>query len=172
MESEDFAVASKITFSPEKSVGYTAEIEYLFSFNTYKWSFFAESNYYTYNTDYSENGLNSSNDGYRVDYKTLELPLGINYYMHIGPNHRLFLRGAYVPHYILSSSNITYNSPVSNEFTTSSRMMIGAGYNYRRLSAEIRFYSGLNLTQNLYRRGSDLSQLSFRLTYTVFKTGK
>ena len=158
---------------PEKSIqGFGAEAEYLLAFNNYKWSLFAESNYYSYQTDYSDNALNSDHDGYVVDYKTIEFPLGITYYLNINSNHRFFVRGAFVPHLILSSSYILFHSPYQYKFAPSSRMMFSVGYNYRRLAMEYRYYTTQDITQNLYKMGSDLSQSSLRLSFILFRTGK
>lgn len=172
MVAEDYVVASKITFSSESSIGFSAEAEYLLPFNNFKWSLFAESNFYSYHSVYSDYAFNPDHDGYIVDYYTIELPLGINYYLNLNPNHRLFLRGAFVPHFILGSSYIDFNSDARYSFSPASRMLFGVGYNYRRLSMELRYYSAQNITQNIYRKGSDLSQISFRISYILFQTGK
>lgn len=169
---QDYVDASKVTFSSENSFGFGVEAEYLLPFNNYKWSLFAESNFYSYHTVYSDNLFNSLHDGYIVDYNTIELPLGINYYLNLNPNNRLFLRGAFVPHFILGSSYIAFHSDTHYNFSPASRMLFGVGYNYRRLSMEFRYYSTQNITQNIYKRGSDLSQISFRVSYTLFRTGK
>lgn len=161
--------AEKVVFSQENSLGFGAEAEYLFSFNNYKWGLFAESNYYAY---HSEKVSIESYNGSVVDYKTIELPVGITYYMNILADHRLFIRGAFVPHYILGSSFVSYDSAAQYDYSPSSRMFFGAGYNYRRFGAEFRYYSTQNVTQNLYKRGSQLTQVSFRLSYTLFQTGK
>lgn len=169
---QDYVDASKVTFSLESSFGFGAEAEYLLPFNNYKWSLFAESNFYSYHSVYSDNAFNLFHDGYIIDYKTIEVPLGVNYYLNINQNHRLFLRGAFVPHFILGSSYIAFNSDAHYDFSPASRMLFGVGYNYRRLAMEFRYYSTQNITQNIYKRGSDLSQISLRVSYTLFQTGK
>ncbi len=161
--------SEKLIFSQENSFGFGAEAEYLFPFNNYKWSLFAESNYYSYK---SVKVSTPSYEGSVVDYETIEFPVGITYYMNIVEDHRMFIRGAFVPHIILSASFVSFSSSAVYEFMSASRMMFSAGYNYRRINAELRFYSTQNITQNLYKRGSNLSQLSLRLSYTLFKTGK
>jgi len=171
MEAQDFSDASKITFSAENSLGFSSEAEYLLPFNNYKWSFFAESNYYYYKSEYSDNVFNSLHDGYIVDYKTIELPLGITYYLNINQTQRLFLRAAFVPNLILSHSFIAFHSEAHYNFAPASRILFGLGYNYGKINAELRYYSSQNITQNAYKRGSDLSQISFRVSYTLFKTG-
>jgi hypothetical protein len=169
---QDYTDASKVTFSSENSFGFGIEAEYLLPFNNYKWSLFAESNFYSYHTVYSDNVFNLLHDGYIVDYNTIELPTGVNYYLNFNPNHRLFLRVAFVPHFILDGSYIAFNSDVHYSFSSASRMLFGVGYNYRRLSMEFRYYSTQNITQNIYKRGSELSQISLRVSYAILQTGK
>ena len=172
MSAQDLNNVLKINFLPENSIGFGAEAEYVLPFNNYKLSLFAESNYYSYYADYSDNALNSSHDGYVIDYKTIEVPIGINYYMNINQHHRLFVRGAFVPHYILGQSYISFNAPAHWPLAPSSRMFVGAGYNYRRIGLEFRFYTTQNITMNTYNAGSNLSQTSLRVWYTLFQTGK
>jgi len=169
MDAQDNGDASKITFSKENSVGVGAEVEVLMPFNNYKWGVFVESNYYSYKTTYSDNVFNVSNDGYIVDYKTIELPIGVTYYMNLNSNNRLFLRGAFVPHLILDGSYIAFNAPTHYNFKSSSRMFFGVGYNYQRLAMEFRYYSTQDITQNIYKRGSNYSQISFRLSFVLFQ---
>ena len=92
--------------------------------------------------------------------------------MNINPNHRLFIRVAFVPHFILGSSYIAFHSDKHWNFSSASRMLFGVGYNYRRLSMEFRYYSPQNITQNIYKRGSELSQISLRVSYAILQTGK
>ena len=172
MKAQDYSDASKIAFSPEKSLGIGAEAEYLLPFNNYKLSFFAETNYYSYETKYSDNVFNSSHEGYIIDYKTIEFPFGITYYLNINQNQKLFLRGAFVPNFIMASSYIAFHADSHYSFASASRLLLGIGYNYRRINAEIRYYSNQNITQNIYKRGSELSQISLRISYTLFQTGK
>ncbi len=160
-------------FSNENTIGLSSEIEYLFSFNRYKWSIFAEANYYKYfsdkvvNTSYQE-----ALDEYVIDYKTVEFPVGITHYMNFDENHRLFVRTAFVPHLILKDSHIEFSEIYHSDFSTASRLFFGGGYNYKRISAEFRYYTKQNITMNIFKRGSELSQISFRLNYTLFRTVK
>jgi len=162
----------RVVFPQINNMGFGAEAEYLLPYYNYKWSLFVESNFYAYKTDYSDNALNSEHTGYVVDYKTIEFPLGITYYMNINSNHRLFVRGAYAPHLILSSSYLLFHSPYQYRFTPSARIFFSAGYSYRRLAIEYRHYMTQDITQNLYQMGSKLTQNSLRVSFVLFRIGK
>ncbi|WP_372772941.1 hypothetical protein [Mangrovibacterium sp.] len=158
-----------IYFSDEYSPGFSAEAEYILAFNNYKWGLFSELNYYSYFSGYSENSVNDNHDGYVVDYKTIEFPFGVNYYMHLNKNNHLYVRLAFAPHVVLSKSSILLNADEGHGFSNVSRSFVGVGYNYKRLSCEARFYSRQDLTSNLHQRGSEYGQISFRLTYALFQ---
>lgn len=169
MSAKDLKAGSSIFFTKESSIGYGIEAEYVFAFNNYKWSVFTESNYYNYYSDYSTNSYNSNHDGFVVDYSTIEIPIGVCHYMYLNPENRFFVKVAYVPHIILDGSNIKFNSEATYELAAAPRTFAGIGYSYKRLNCEARFYSKQNITQNLYQRGSDYSQFSVRLSYTLLK---
>ncbi len=167
--------ALKVFFVEENSIGFGAEAEFILPFNKYKWSIFAEGNYLSYGTDEISVGDELSPtlyDEYDIDYKSLEIPVGIAHYMHLNKNQRFFIRGAYVPHFILSDSYITFNAGHKYQFSPSSRLLIGAGYNYRDLAVEFRYYSPQNITQNIYKRNSDLTQVSLKISYALQLAGE
>lgn len=170
MSAKDLTTGSAVSFSKENSFGFGVEAEYIFAFNNYKWSVFAEANYYSYYSDYSNNTYNSQHDGYVADYKTIEVPLGINYNMYLNADNRIFVKVAYVPHFILNESSIKFKSEADYKYSEATRTFAAIGYSYKRLSGEVRFYSKHNITQNIYQRGTDYSQLSFRLSYTLLKS--
>jgi hypothetical protein len=162
-----------LVFSKENSIGFGAEAEYLLPFNNYKWSLFAESNLISYSSNTLINDHNRALlKSHIINYKAIEFPLGINRYVNISEDHRLFLRTALIPQVILSDAYIAFKNDFHYDLTSSYRFFIGGGYNFKRVGIEFRYYSPQNITQNIYKRGSRLSQISFRLFYTLFKTGK
>jgi len=171
---EEFSDAlPNIVFSQENSLGFGAEAEYNLAFNKYKWSLFAESNFYSYYSDHIKNESSPiTYEDFVVDYKTIEFPVGITHYMNLGGEHRLFIRTAFVPHFILKNSYIAFSDVYHSDFTTSSRFLFGGGYNYKRLGIEFRYYTDQDITMNLYRRNSKLEQMSFRIFYDLIKTRK
>ncbi|NLO71643.1 MAG: hypothetical protein GX102_12025 [Porphyromonadaceae bacterium] len=171
---EEFSDAlPNAVFSKENTLGFSAELEYLFSFNKYKWGLFAEANYYKYFTDKTDNiSYETEYLGYVIDYKTIEFPVGITHYMNLDEKNRLFVRAAFVPHIILEGSHIEFSDVYHSEFSTASRLFFGGGYNYDRLAAEFRYYTKQNITMNIFKRSSELTQFSFRLSYTLFRTVK
>lgn len=166
--------APKAYFDKVNSVGFGIETEYIFPYNRYIWSVFAEANFLAYKTDNVSVG-NEINpplyNGYAVDYKSIEFPIGLNYYINLDKNNRLFVKAAYVPYVILSESYISFSESYRNEFSASSHMFFGIGYNYRKLGAEFKYYTPTNITQNIFKRGSNLTQIAFKLSYAFQVAG-
>lgn len=160
--------APKIRFDKESSIGFGIGAEYIFPFNRYKWAFFAEANYLTYKTGNITVG-NEKNppmySGYAIDYRSVELPVGINYYMNLDRNNRLFVKAAFVPYIIRSGSHIDFSDSYREEFSASSHTMFGIGYNYRSLGMEFDYYTPTNVTQNIYRRSSNLVRIALKASY-------
>jgi len=160
--------APKAYFDKVNSVGFGIETEYIFPYNRYIWSVFAEANYLAYKTDNVSVG-NEINpplyNGYAVDYKSIEFPIGLNYYINLDKNNRLFVKAAYVPFIILSDSYIAFSDSHRSDFSASSHLFFGVGYNFHNIAVEFKYYTPTNVTQNIYKRGSDLSQVSFKLSY-------
>lgn len=158
-----------VYFTKENCVSFGVELEYVFPFSDYQWSIFGEANYLSYKTDEitAQDRVNPDfTNEYDISYKSVEFPVGFAYYVHLNQDHRLYLKGAFVPHFIFSDSYIGFNPDDKKDFSSSSRFLFGVGYNYRRLALEFRYYTPQNITQNIYKRGSDLTQLSLKMSYS------
>lgn len=92
--------------------------------------------------------------------------MGITYYMHLNKNHRVYLKRAFVSHIILSGSHIEFSSDNRQDFSSSSHLLFGVGYNYRSLGLEFRYYTSQNITQNILNQGSYLTELSLKISYS------
>jgi len=157
-----------IYFDKENSVGFGIETEYIFPFNRYKWSAFVEANYLAYKTNNVTVGSEinpPSYTGHAIDLKSIEFPVGIKYHVNLDKNNRLFVKAAYVPYAILSESYIAFSNSYRENFSSSSHLLFGLGYNYRALEMEFRYYTPTDITQNIYNRGSNLNQTRFRISY-------
>ncbi len=160
--------APKVYFDQANSIGFGIETAYIFPYNRYKWGIFAEANYLTYKTETIFVGEEMNPPlytGYAIDYKSIEFPIGLTYYIHLDKNNRLFAKAAYVPYMILSESYIAFSESYRSNFSASSHLFFGLGYNYRNLALECKYYTPTNITQNIYKRGSDLHRIAFTISY-------
>lgn len=163
------------SFKKKNSVGFGVEAEYIVPFNNYVWGVFTEANYLSYETDqlvFDDKVDPALSDAYTINYKSIEIPVGLSHNINLNKNQRIFFKAAYVPHFILGTSYITFNASHKEKFSTSSRLLMGVGYNFQNLGIEFRYYTPLNITQNIYKRGSNFSQLSMRVSYSFKLMGK
>lgn len=136
-------------FTKENSVGFGLELEYVIPFNRYAWSIFAEANYLSYKTDQlSLDNKQSATlyDGYFINYKTIEIPVGLSYNLNLNRNQRFYMKAAIAPHIILKESEIAFNENNRKILSSSSRLLVGLGYSFRNVGVELRYYTPQNLT--------------------------
>lgn len=161
--------APNASFTKENNVGFGLELEYIIPFNNYAWSIFAESNYLSYNTDQislSDTQNAALYDEYSINYKTIEIPFGVNYNINLNQKQRLYVKAGFAPHFIFSDSHIAFLKTHKENFSSSSRFLLGLGYNFHNLGVELRYYTPQNITQNIYKRGSELTQISMKVSYS------
>jgi hypothetical protein len=145
------------------------EPEFILSFNKNKWSVLMEPTYQYYKVEQSVNGKNV-----KVDYRSVEFPIGIRYYMFLNPELKVFLNGFYI-----SQASLTFNStidtpPTNNNIATydissGDSFSIGAGVEYKNISTEARYYTNRNL-MNLHSEWyTDYNRLSVIIGYKILK---
>lgn len=170
---QDVGDAAFVAFKESNSIGYGLELEYSFAFNRNNLAVFAGGNYASYYSDYSDHSIRSTHDGYIWDYYSIDLPVGLRYYDQLFPKGRLLFELGYCPHIILDKSELFLKSDRPNEFSSASNVMFGAGVSFGRLYVIGRLFSKNNITQNLYKRGSEQKQWSISVQYDIFTiTGK
>ncbi|HEY5825429.1 MAG TPA: hypothetical protein VIT44_13735 [Cyclobacteriaceae bacterium] len=118
-------------FDSEVNFRIGAEFETVLPFNRNKWALFAEPVFQSYSS--------TSESTTKVDYKSLELGLGPRHYFVLNTDHRLFLTGLLILDFPLkhevSFPVVTYTAK-----SVSTNLALGAGYNYKKLSIECRYY--------------------------------
>ena len=154
--------APTIHFEKKHNVSFGLELEYILPFNNYMLSVFTEANYLTYSTE----GVHIKDDAYIIDYKFIEFSIGLGYNFYVNKNQRLYLKAAFAPHYILESSYVSLYTNRETDLSPSSNFLLGVGYNYNNLGIEFKYYTPLDLSQNLSQAGSNLQQLSLKLSYS------
>ena len=156
-------------FTKEDGVGFGMEIEYVLPYNNYLWSVFSEVNYMTYESDkldLNENTYPAMYDGYKIDYKSIETPIGIGLNINLNQNQRYFLKAAFVPNFISGSSYLTFNNGANKyKFSRASRFLLGVGYNYRNFGIEFKYYTPHNIAPIINGQRTKLLQVSMKVSY-------
>jgi hypothetical protein len=136
------------------------ELESILPFNRNKWAIIAEPTYQRFNSEQeSPNSI--------VDYKSIEIPLGIRHYFFLNANSKLFINGSYVLDNVLKSK-ISYSN-TDFEITKSTNLAFGLGYKQNdKYSLELRYHTSRNLLSNFVFFDSDYNTLSIIFGYSLF----
>jgi len=156
--------AKRTYFDKEIDYRLGIEFEYVLPVNKNKWRIVLEPSYQHYSSE-SENFLGSA----KIEYKSLEFPLGLRYYIFLNDNLNIFANAFYV-----FNSGINFNSEITLGYAyagpvlieTQSCLAFGIGLNYKRLSSELRYNTPRNIDGNKY--GSEFKVSSFIVSYRIF----
>lgn len=147
------------------------EFEYVLPFNKNKWALFIEPTYQYYKKEAKSVAAEGWNFNYNydanVDYKSIELPIGLRHYFFLSEKSKLFLNAAYVMDFNMNSSmKVQFNDI---EIASGNNFVFGAGYKYNdRFSAEVRISTTRTLLRGSNNPTSDYKTVSFILGYTLF----
>lgn len=170
-------------FKKEISFELGLEIEYVLSFNKNKWSLIFEPTFNQYKSEMEIPwGYTTVSDLLFVNYKAIEIPMGVRYYSFIDNNWKIFLNAFFVSNYKLNfNSTITYARKIyhinsveyyeGKPFDINARMCFafGAGIEYKRLSLEMRYYTKRDLLYDYFGVSTSYQRTSFILGYKLFK---
>ncbi len=108
-----------------------------------------------------------------IKYSSLEIPIGLRYYVNFGEKSRIFLNAGPVIDVDLGSSydvrrTNSSSFPLEHEFTTAINAMGGVGYLYNdKLSVELRYQTERNIFGSK-PLSSEYKSLSFIIGYRLF----
>lgn len=146
-----------------------AELEYVFPFNKGKFAMFIDPFYQSYSgttqKEYSYGQID-----YLVEYSSVEVPVGLRYYMFLTDDLAVF---ANVSWYILDIhlsgdayiNARNYDKDFQDDLSSKQNYAVGVGLNYKRFSLETRFLTKRNLIREFVAFSLDYQKTSFILGY-------
>jgi hypothetical protein len=147
-------------------------IEYIMPFNKHKWAIKIETNYQSYKSD------KQSNFGFKtVDFKSVDLAFGFKHYLYLNDKNKFFIDcnlNSLVAY--CSDSKIGYRTNTSNTNTYldiknyNMNFILGAGFEYNRIIAEIRYFTNQNILSHYPLWNSNLEKISLVIGYKFLKT--
>lgn len=155
---------NKISFSAG------VEFEYVLGFNKNKWAFFIEPNYHSFKgeTNYINSGVQTDKTS-EITYSSMEVPLGVRYYMHLNETSKCFVNLGYALDLQLDMA-LSFEGTSANitDGVSGPSFIIGAGYNFNnKFDAEIRYTTPRNLTFNYDMQHVKYNNLSLILRYNL-----
>ncbi|OVE57413.1 tRNA modification GTPase [Chryseobacterium mucoviscidosis] len=147
------------------------EAEFILPFNKNKWALFAEPTYQYYKTEKESTiyqGQPFEAKSIRsVDYKSIEIPLGVRHYFFLNDKSKIFINAAYIID-IEMKSNIRYDYSTL-KISSGNNFAFGVGYNYNnKFQVEFRTSTNRNLMQNYLNWTSKYQTSSVIFGYTLF----
>ncbi|EZH71911.1 hypothetical protein ATO12_04650 [Aquimarina atlantica] len=157
-------------FEDKSGLRFGIEAEFILPFNKNKWGIFIEPTYQSYKSELVIeyiNFLGTNTRTYTVDYKSIELPVGLRHYMFVSDKSKLFVNAAYVLDFEFDSTLVVRNNsstPIVNKLKSKTNIAIGCGYKYNdRYSIEAR-YATTREIGGIF----DYSSFSVILGYSLF----
>ncbi|MBD0404342.1 outer membrane beta-barrel protein [Flammeovirga sp. EKP202] len=152
-----------INFDNSTSFRFGIEAEYLLPFNRKKWALIVEPTYQYYK---SEN--NTTDSSIKVDYSSVEIPMGIRHYFYLNKNATFFINGSII-YEIINSSTIDFEVKEDLEIEVSYNLALGTGFKYNdRYSVELRYHAPKNLLGPYFYWDSSYQTFSVILGYSLF----
>lgn len=157
------------------SVNFSAgiEAEFVLPFNKGKWAIIASPEYHQLNREktFQTSRVSEGQVNAEVEYKSIDVPVGVRYYFFLNPQSRIFLNLAYVPNFALSSKMTFKRSDGSIynqlDVSTSNNLAYSLGYNYKRMNIELS-YSKRDILRDYIYWHSDLKNISLKVAYQLF----
>lgn len=171
----NYSTKESINMGSKTSFGFGVEAEYVLPFNKNKWSIILEPTYQSYksNKEFAASYVVGQKLEASVDYKSIEVPVGIRYYMFIDDKSKIFVNAQYVLDLHMNSKveltredGSVYNSiPVK----TRPNFALGAGYNYKsKYTIEARFFTNRDLLGDYLLWEANYKSFSLILSYNLF----
>lgn len=176
IKNEANASADEINLKNKYAFGLGAEAEIILPFNKNKWALIIEPTYQNFKSEettdvkyVSGRRLTTS-----INYKSIEVPSGIRYYMFLNDNSKLFIDAVHIFDFNFNSTiEFTRASDNSNygslDVKTSNNFGFGFGYKFKdKYSLELRYYTGRNLTIDYLTFTSNYKKIGLIFGYTLF----
>jgi len=151
-----------IKFEPQ--TGLRLGLEFEFSFSNNKWAVVIEPTYQYFKSSPEATSVQGT-----TDYKSIELPLGVRYYIYLQSEAKLFINAFAVLDYSFNSSLTSGNGQVY-DVSSKPTAALGAGYARKRFSLEVRHLFGRDILNEYDFIPSTYKTTSLILGYRLNRT--
>jgi hypothetical protein len=149
-------------FETKTTFRFGVEAEFVLPFNQDKWAIIIEPTYEYFKAD--ETG--SSSEAY-ADYKAINIPFGIRYYMFLNSKSKLFLNAGYGYAIQFNSTMVSKNGFKANG-GSGGNFVGGAGFSTGRLAFEARYNMPRNIMDQYNAWRADLQSISLVVGFRLF----
>ena len=158
-------------FNSELNYRFAFEVEYILPFNKNQWGVVMESSYLSYKSQ-----VQNTKYVFTADYKSIDFSVGVKRYFFLNENAKFF-----VDSYINSIGSLTFNSKIKNRYANHNSSMddliiansnsfaLGAGCEYKKFFAELRYYTAQDVLSSYTTWSSKFQKISLIVGYKIFK---
>jgi len=149
------------SFDDKLSARVGLQCELVLPFNNDKWSIVIDPNFQYYKSEVVDRRSLIA-----INYKSLEVPIGVRYYIFLNDKSRVFINALFSADFAFKSN--AGSLEISTHTLGRSNVHFGAGFSFGRLSAELRYSMRNDLTVDYLYLSSDYSRSSFVVGYRIF----
>ncbi|WP_439130582.1 tRNA modification GTPase [Polaribacter sp.] len=132
-----------INFDPKIGFRFGVELEFITSVFKNKWALIFEPTYQHFKTETTAQtyfGSSFEGENVKIDYTTIELPIGIRHYLFLNKKSKFFINASFVIN-INNNSIIDFEKRQDLDIETSNNLVFGIGYkNNDKYSLEFRYH--------------------------------
>lgn len=168
----------EINFDNELSFRLGVEAEFIMPFNKNKWAFLIEPTYQYYKTEkkdvtYIQTATLTRTSDVIIDYASIEIPIGLRYYMFLNNDSKLFFNLSFILDVPLSNTIDVVDSISiffdDVEITSKPNFALGFGYNFKsKYTLEMRLGLNREITNDTPNWLSNYTTTSLIFGYTLF----
>lgn len=171
-----------IKFDNEFNSYFGVQAEFVSPYNKGKWSVLIEPAFYSVKSEktvYKKLIVSTEKRVANIDYKSIEIPVGVRHYSFLSKDKSIFFNALYVPNLVIALDdkvNVEYfdaDTEVSKfkrayDIDPNFSFILGLGFNCKRWSAELRYYTNRELLSDYTTYSSDYSRFGINLSYKLF----
>lgn len=149
MSQGDIAFSQFRRYDFEDKIGFKigVEFEYVFPFNSNKWSVFVEPTYQSFSSKTAS--ISSTNPAFfaDIDYSSIQIPVGVRHYFFLNDRNRVFLNGGVIFDMAINNEVVWFDRTTKVELEGSSSYFFGLGYEFNnKYSIELRYNTESSLS--------------------------
>jgi len=164
-----------VKFDSKSNIGVGLEAEFIFPFNRNKWALIVEPTYQYYKNEKTKetNSLLGGQVTAKVDYKSIELPIGLRHYIFLKNDSKIFINASYLVDFALNSKIELFRKDGSSinslDIKSRSTLALGVGGKlHDKYSIELRYIIDRSIVKDYIFVDSSFSTASLILGYSFF----
>ena len=161
-----------VDFGKQTNFRVGLEAEYIIPYHNNKWSIVLEPTYQSYSSEktYEASGINDGILTAKIDYSSIELPIGIRHTFFIAESSKIFLNAQYVLNLDLSPSLNYYRSDGTDfdqlDMNSGKNFAFGAGFKFQeKYIIEFRYQTDRFVLENYPTWSADYKTMSVIIGY-------